>query len=153
VLAFVFVETSITEAPIKHKNRTEQNMKRTDAFPPKFVNVSMLEDLGGVFTGIIRGVMQEEIQNPSGPTERKSVVYLTGLQQGLILNGTNWDTLEELSGEADSDAWEGLNVTLFVDHKVPFGSKTVSGVRIRDASDTGMEPIGNVAERVLEEAQ
>lgn len=128
-------------------------MKRNDVFPPKYVNVSMLEDMGGSFTGAIDRVAREEIKTQSGDTEKRAVVYLDGLHQGLILNATNWNTLETVTGSDDSDVWGDTTVTLFVDPNVPFGNKMVSGVRIRPPMGDVPQPIGEVADEVLADAR
>lgn len=54
-----------------------------------------------------------------------------GAAKKMILNSTNRKTLVRLFGP-DTTAWIGKGVDLYVDPKVRFGGKIVSGVRIRD---------------------
>ncbi len=54
-----------------------------------------------------------------------------GKERRLLLCTTNRKTLVRLFG-ADSSAWWGQPITLYIDHKVKLAGKTVDGIRIRD---------------------
>jgi hypothetical protein len=88
------------------------------------------EDLGGrnVLVTIER-VEIEEIKSETGK-EQKPVVYFLGKGKGLILNRTNADSIASILGTDETDDWQGQQVVLYTDHKIQFGSKRVSGIRI-----------------------
>jgi hypothetical protein len=48
----------------------------------------------------------------------------------MILNASNSKTLKGLTGSAFIDDWNGVRVTVYVDHNVRFGKETVEGLRI-----------------------
>jgi hypothetical protein len=62
-------------------------------------------------------------------TEEKPVIFWRGKDKGMILNITNWDTLEEQYGP-DSDDWTGQPMILYPT-ETRFGSKKVPCMRIR----------------------
>jgi hypothetical protein len=48
----------------------------------------------------------------------------------MILNATNSKTMKGLTGSAFIDDWNGVRITIYVDHSVRFGKETVEGLRI-----------------------
>lgn len=48
----------------------------------------------------------------------------------MILNATNSKTMKGLTGSAFIDDWNGVRVTVYVDHNVKFGKESVEGLRI-----------------------
>lgn len=48
----------------------------------------------------------------------------------MILNATNSKTMKGLTGSAFIDDWNGVRVTIYVDHNVKFGKESVEGLRI-----------------------
>lgn len=48
----------------------------------------------------------------------------------MILNATNSKTMKGLTGSAFIDDWNGVAVTVYVDHNVKFGKESVEGLRI-----------------------
>ena len=78
----------------------------------------------------------ENVKSERGE-ERKPVLYVMGpsrpvdVTRGIILNGTNWDMLEEITGASDSEQWQGSQIVVYNDPKVMFGAKRVGGIRIR----------------------
>jgi hypothetical protein len=105
-------------------------MKRGDVFPSKWLKASDIED---DTTVTISNVVKEDM--PDDESE-KSVVYFRELEKGLILNITNWNVIEALTGEEDSDNWEGHQITLFTT-EVDFKGKQVEAIRIRTKPKKG----------------
>src|SRR5580700_9421758 len=103
-------------------------MRRGDVFPSKWLQASDIEDDTEV---TISNVITEEM--PDGEVE-KSVVYFRELDKGLILNISNWNAIEELTGQEDSDDWEGHKITLFFNPDVEYKGKKTGGIRIRTKS-------------------
>ena len=94
------------------------------------------EDLQGKAPRVvIASVEQEDIKDPeSGKLEKKLVMHFVGKDKTLILNRTNCESLETITGTDDYGAWSGHAVVLWADPNVKFGAKTVGGLRIRAAA-------------------
>jgi len=90
------------------------------------------EDFPEPKTLTITGVELREI-GFEGQKEEKYVLVFEGLEQGLVLNRQNSDTLVELFGSDDSDDWIGKKITLFHDPHVTFKGRRVGGLRLREA--------------------
>jgi hypothetical protein len=99
-------------------------VKRSDVFPSKWLNPS---DLGGDMVVMIREVKLDEIGRENEP---KPIVFFEGNLKPMILNVTNWKSLEKLFG-MDSDGWGGKQITLFVKDDIEAFGEIVSGIRIR----------------------
>jgi hypothetical protein len=100
-------------------------MRSSDAFPSKYLKASEIK--GKDVPVILDRIEHEEMADG----EMKYVLYFIGRTKGLVLNKTNWDTIEEAYG--DSDDWPGKPAMLFtVKTKDPTG-KTVDGIRIKPA--------------------
>ena len=108
-------------------------MKRNEALPSNYLGK---EDFPKPCLAQIAHVEMEDIKSERG-VERKPVLHIMGpsydvdVARGVILNGTNWDALEEITGESDSDVWKGVQIVIYVDPNVMFGAKRIGGVRIR----------------------
>lgn len=48
----------------------------------------------------------------------------------MILNASNSKTIKGLTNSAFIDDWNGVRITVYVDHNVRFGKETVEGLRI-----------------------
>ncbi len=48
----------------------------------------------------------------------------------MILNATNSKTMKGLTGSPFIDDWNGVRITIYVDHNVRFGKESVEGLRI-----------------------
>ena len=70
-----------------------------------------------------------EMVGQGSEAEEKPVVFFSGMNQGLVLNRTNSESIADLFGE-DTDDWVGKDVVLYRD-RVRFGAKMVDAVRIK----------------------
>jgi hypothetical protein len=102
-------------------------MKRNQIFPSRWLRATDLAPEGQQVT--IRNVTVEQIGEER---EKKPIVSFDELDKELIVNVTNWTSIEELTGEDDSDNWPG-HVVKLVRVRVPFGGKNVEAVRIEAA--------------------
>jgi hypothetical protein len=103
-------------------------MKRSDAFPSRYVNK---DDVQTPVMATIDTVRFDTIQGRSGgEDEDKPVVYFRDNVKPMILNNTNWTTLEDTYGP-ESDDWTGKTIELYCDPGVMYGGKRMGGVRIR----------------------
>lgn len=78
---------------------------------------------------VIESVGMEEVKGEDGK-ENKLIVRFHGKDKGLILNRTNCELLEQITGSDDYDGWVGATVVLYPT-TTRFGSKTVPCLRIK----------------------
>lgn len=95
------------------------------------------EDLQGkTVKAVIGSVAMDDVKDTeSGKTEKKLIMHFVGKDKALILNRTNCESLEEITGTDDYGSWVGRTIVLFTDPTVKFGGKTVGGLRIRAVSN------------------
>jgi hypothetical protein len=109
-------------------------VKRGTAFPSKYISKADVES--GPLRGAIEVCQPEEV-GQGEDKETKPVLYLKGMDKGVIVNQTVWDQISEIANEKgipdpdDSDNWVGLSIELYHDPSIKFGSKKVGGVRVR----------------------
>lgn len=97
-------------------------MKLSDAFPSNFLAASEMND---EFTAPMSHIQEEDI----GPNkDKKFVLYFKGMKKGLVLNVTNWKTIEKAFG--DSDAWAGHRITLYPT-ETNFKGEMVQAIRVK----------------------
>ena len=103
-------------------------MKGGEVFPSKWLKA---DDLDGDTEVTIDSVTMETLKDPTtGKEEQKPVVWFKGEEKGVILNVTNWRTLEDVCGSDDSDDWSGHTVTLGASQVEAFG-KLTNALRFR----------------------
>jgi hypothetical protein len=98
-------------------------MRKSDVFPRKYQQSADIKIKPIVAT--ISHVQVETIGQGADQKE-KPVLYLEN-EKPMVLNATNWDSLEDAFG--DSDNWTGHNIRIKCT-RVNFGGKTVDGLRI-----------------------
>lgn len=104
-------------------------MRISDVFKSKYIKAADLPD--GRITVTIAKVTVEDFGDDD--EKLRFVAWFKELEQGLILNRTNSNMLEELSGSDDSDSWTGLRIDLY-STRVDFQGKRVPAVRIEAAT-------------------
>lgn len=88
------------------------------------------EDLRGKpIRVVVDEVGLQDVKGEHG-MERKLVVKFSGKDKGLILNQTNCELMEQITGSDDYDEWSGHTVILYPT-TTKFGNKTVPCLRIR----------------------
>jgi len=116
-------------------------MRLNEVFPSKYLKAEDLADgIGGYrrVTVMIRETVMQDLGD-----ERKAIVYFRGKDKGLVLNRTNADELQTITGSDDTDDWNGHRVMIYVE-RVPFQGKKVPALRICAADDA---QAANVAAR------
>jgi hypothetical protein len=99
-------------------------MKAYDLFPSKFMKVVDLE--GQELTATISSVELEQVGD-----DKKPVAYFKGGKlKALVLNKTNFESIEEISGSDETDDWDGVKITLFPS-TVRFNGQKVPCVRVK----------------------
>jgi hypothetical protein len=103
---------------------------KLDRFPKKYFNAESLKASGPLVLEIERE-QPEPITDPNtGQTAEKSVIAFKGTDIKLVLNVTNWESIEYITGSSNSDDWPGQKIELYVE-KTRMGAKQVDGVRVR----------------------
>ena len=110
-------------------------MKRSDVFPSKYLQAADFETPQDLQ---IESLDLEMLEAQGEKPKEKGILTFTGLDKRLVLNVTNWDTLENLYGE-ESDDWSGKWITLYAT-TCRFGSKTVPCVRIKEEAPRRFDP-------------
>lgn len=108
-------------------------MKRSDVFPSNWLAKEDIETPTVATIKAIDSVMMKE----NGKDKKKGFAEFDGDLKNMILNVTNWTTLEMLYG-GESDDWVGKKIEIYVDPSVrdQFG-KVVGGLRLRAPSANG----------------
>ena len=102
-------------------------MTRNQVYPSRWLKAADLSPDGEQIT--IREVTVEEIGEER---EKKPVMSFDELDKELVVNMTNWTSIEELTGENDSDKWAG-HVIKLVRVRVPVRGKNVDAIRVEAA--------------------
>lgn len=105
-------------------------MRSNTAFPSRFFKAIDLKNRS------LRVVI-DRLGNEDLNGEDKHILYFRNEQKQLILNKTNWETIEELYG--DSEDWAGQEIDLFPD-KTSYQGKRVACVRVRGVSKPAAKP-------------
>lgn len=119
-------------------------MKGSDVFPSKWLSAADLQ--GREPTVTIDKVAMEEVEKG----KEKPVLYFRGKAKGMVLNKTNWNRLEMITKDDESDNWSGREITLYVDI-VDFQGKPTEAIRIkppprRPAQNGGKPELDHVVE-------
>ncbi len=102
------------------------------------------EDLNGREVKVIISEVALEDVKDVDKTEKKLLMHFAGKDKALILNRTNCEAMEQITGTDDYGAWVGQAVVLWTDPTVKFGGKTVGGLRIRAVSPkVSSKPVAN----------
>lgn len=105
-------------------------MKRNDVFPSRFLKADDLQERD--LTVTIKDCEMVEFTDPqTRERDDKPVLYFQ--EQGvkpLILNKTNFSTIEKVLGSDETEDWKGKKITLFGIEVEAFGNITLT-IRVR----------------------
>jgi hypothetical protein len=110
-------------------------VKSNEVFPSKTLKAADIGEASPVVT--IHRVELESIDKNS--KDKKPVAYFVGKDKGLVLNKTNWRAIVKISGQDDSDLWEGVKIQLFVT-EVDFQGDLVPAIRVRAPKNGAAKP-------------
>ena len=107
-------------------------MKRKDIFPSKFLAASDLEIEGKPDEWHEWSVtITKQGKEPVGrEKELRLVLHFDGIEKGMVVNVTNFNTIEKLHGE-DTNDWVSKRIRLFINPDVTFGSDSGPAIRVR----------------------
>ena len=100
----------------------------SDAFPSRFLKVTDLTD--GPAVAAIKLAELEKIKGFDGKEQPKVVLYFSKKYKPLPLNRTNFESVMDISGSADSDDWPGTKIEMYAT-KTTMNGKVMDCVRIR----------------------
>ena len=109
--------TTAKDKPIVTKN---------DAFPSRYLRAA---DLDEPVVLTVSEAPLEELKN-QGRAEKKVVLHFKQTNKVFPLNKVNWELMERITGQSDSDGWAGARVELFPT-KTEMRGETVDCIRIR----------------------
>lgn len=98
------------------------------------------QDVG---TGVLVTIAKYEELNvaPEGQGEGlKWVLWFKELAKPMVLNSTNGQLLEKITGSGDFDDWIGKVVVLYNDPNVSFAGKITGGIRVRAQRTAAQAP-------------
>lgn len=107
-------------------------MKGSDVFASNSLKADDLQGTEPVVT--IDKVTTQEF-NDDGRKALKPIIHFVGKEKTLVCNKTNWNSIVEITGEADSDNWHGKRIKL-VRAMVDYQGRRVPAIRI-DAPPRG----------------
>jgi hypothetical protein len=106
---------------------------KAERFPKEFINAAMLKGKPPLVLTILEERYEPIEDRKTGKTLNKSVLYFEEIETKLILNGTNFDLVSEVTGSDNTEDWPGHTVELHVD-KTRMGGDRVDCVRVRAPS-------------------
>jgi hypothetical protein len=97
-------------------------------FTSRFMKASDLKGHPLVVT--IAGAAEETLKGTDGREKLKMVLTFKGQKKGLVSNLINWEAIEEITGETNSDDWVNHKVELYPT-TTQMGGKIVDCIRVR----------------------
>lgn len=92
-------------------------LKRSDVGAGKLVTIESCE--------------QMNVAKENDPKEMKWCLHFAELDKPMVLNKVNAELISMISGERNSDNWNGVKVVVYDDPSVSYGGKLVGGIRVR----------------------
>jgi hypothetical protein len=120
--------------PLGADHKRKFIMMKNEAFPSKYFKAEDVKGRPVVVT--IAGITTDKIGQP--PKEKRILLFEDAEKQ-LVLNGTNWDLISDITGQDDSDLWPGHKIAL-VAARVPFGREMVDAIRVRAPMQAAKAP-------------
>lgn len=102
--------------------KSSKFLTKEDVEPPVIVTIKRYEELN--------------VEMENEPERKKWVLWFEELDKPLVLNMTNGQRIEYLTGSGEFDAWIGKKITLYNDKTVSFGGKLTGGIRVYVAPPT-----------------
>jgi hypothetical protein len=103
---------------------------KLDRFRKKYFNAEGLKASGPLVLEIIEERPEEIVDPKTGHPVERPVLTFVNTETRLVVNSTNWDSIEYITGSGDSRDWPGCKVELYAD-KTRMGGKLVDCVRVR----------------------
>lgn len=89
------------------------------------------EDCGAGILVTIKAYEQINTAKEGAPEEIKWALIFDELEKPMVLNSTNGQIIEKITGSGDFDNWIGHKVVLYDDPNVSFAGRITGGIRVR----------------------
>lgn len=99
-----------------------------EQYPSKYLKAADLGDSN--LTGTIVACNIERVGQGSNAEDRLVLEFRESSLKPLVLNKTNCEAIEKITGTDDTEAWIGRKVTLYAS-ETTFQGRTVSCVRVK----------------------
>jgi len=142
----LFVEPEGNELPFDdnfiYPYMSDETMKLSTMFDSKYFNQEHVKT--GPINLTIKLTVAEMVKDGSGASKEMVVVYFYEDQKGLVLNKTNYLSLNSFcqTHTDDTSDWDNLKIQLYFDPTVTNGAKIVGGVRLREPQVMQQAPQG-----------
>lgn len=104
-------------------------MRIDKMFTSKFLKAADVDEMADESGTAIVMIDRVEMADVGSDQQQKPVMFLRGIEPGLVLNKTNATTLGKLLGN-DTDEWTGKAIGLFTT-EVDFQGQQVLSIRVR----------------------
>jgi len=111
--------------------------KTSDMRESKFLKK---EDVGRGVLVTIASCVSRNVAMEGAPKDEKWCLTFQELDKPLVLNSTNIQLCEQITGSDDTDHWIGKRIVLYTDPNVSYQGKLVGGVRVRAPKPTAPPP-------------
>ena len=106
--------------------KSSKFLTKNDVEPDKLVTIASFDELN--------------VAMESMAPELKWCLYFKELDKPMVLNMTNGQLIEAITGEGDFNHWVGKVVVLYNDKTVSFGGKLTGGIRVRAPRNQAAPP-------------
>lgn len=89
------------------------------------------EDVGRGLLATITGCIKKNVAKEGADAEYKWCLTFQEIDKPMVLNSTNIQLCEQITGSDDTDLWVGKKIVLYVDPNVSYQGKLIGGVRVR----------------------
>ncbi len=79
----------------------------------------------------ITGYDEVNVALENAKPDMRYVLHFKNVEKPFVVNSTNGQIIESITGSGEFDDWIGKKIILYVDPTISFGSKLVGGVRCR----------------------
>jgi len=88
-------------------------------------------DVGAGKLYTIQACKQMNVAKANEPAEMKWCLEFAEEDKPMVLNRTNSELIAMITGERNSDNWDGHKIVAFDDPSISYGGKLVGGIRVR----------------------
>ncbi len=89
------------------------------------------EDVDPPVIVTIAGWEHIDVSMDTEPERMRYTLSFQEFDKSMVLNTTNGQRIQKVTGESDFDNWIGKEIVLFNDPNVEFGGKLVGGIRVQ----------------------
>lgn len=98
------------------------------------------EDVGRGMLLTITGCLKKNVAKEGSDPELKWCLTFSEEDKPLVLNSTNIQLIEQITGSDDTDYWVGKRIVAYTDPTVSYGGKVIGGIRVRKPKASAPPP-------------